>query len=74
MHKDIHLNSSVTQVSRSKDNTRWELKVSVDGEAQTEEFDKVAFCTGYQTKANMPNFEDSEKFEGTIMHSQQFRM
>lgn len=74
MLKDIKFNSSVTQVSRSKDDTKWLLEMSVNGKFQAEEYDKVAFCNGYQTKANMPVFEDSEKFEGTILHSQQFRM
>lgn len=39
----------------------------------TLEFDKVVFCHGYQTKAKMPTFEGQELFEGTIMHSQQYR-
>ena len=74
MHKDIVFNTVVKQVSRNKDDTKWRLDLVVDGESRVEEYDKVAFCHGYQTKANMPEFEGVEKFDGTIMHTQQFRM
>lgn len=74
MHKDILFNASVKEVSRNKDDSKWQLHAIVDGESRVEEYDKVAFCHGYQTRANMPVFEDVEKFEGTIMHTQEFRM
>ena len=45
----------------------------VNGEPQSEEFDKVVFCHGYQTTPVMPNFEGKELFEGRLMHAQQFR-
>lgn len=74
MHKDIVFNAVVTQVSRNEDSNKWRLDFSVNGEPQVIEYDKVAFCHGYQTKANMPQFEGIEKFKGEVMHTQQFRM
>lgn len=74
MHKDIVFNALVKEVSRNKDDSKWRLQAIVDGESRVEEYDKVAFCHGYQTKPNMPNFEGMEKFEGAIMHTQEFRM
>lgn len=74
MIKDITFNTSVKEVSRNKEDSKWRLDLVVDGESQVEEFDKVAFCHGYQTKARIPEFEDVEKFEGAILHTQQFRM
>lgn len=74
MHKDIKLNARVEEVTRNKDDTKWRLSVVADGESRVEEYDKVAFCHGYQTKAKMPDFEGDDKFKGRIMHTQQFRM
>ncbi|KAK3332308.1 flavin-containing monooxygenase 9 [Cercophora scortea] len=47
--------------------------VEKNGHVETAEFDKVALCHGYQTKANIPTFEGQDKFEGTILHSQAYR-
>ena len=74
MHKDIVFHAFVKQVSRNKDDSKWRLDLVVDGKSRVEEYDKVAFCHGYQTKANVPDFQGAEKFEGAIMHAQQFRM
>jgi dimethylaniline monooxygenase (N-oxide forming) len=74
MHKDIVLNAWVKQASRNEDDTKWRLDLVVDGKPRVKEYDKVAFCHGYQTKAKMPVFDGVEKFEGEVMHTQQFRM
>jgi dimethylaniline monooxygenase (N-oxide forming) len=74
MLKDIVFNAAVQEVSRSKDDSKWRINIIVDGKPHVEEYDKVVFCHGYQTKAKMPEFEGIEKFEGTVMHCQQFRM
>lgn len=73
MHKDIVLNAFVKQASRNKDDSNWRLDLVIDGESRVEEYDKVAFCHGYQTKARIPDFDGVEKFKGAIMHTQQFR-
>lgn len=62
MHKDISFNSLVKRVFRNRDDDKWQLDLVVDEEARVEKFDKVAFCHGYQTRANMPAFEGAEKF------------
>jgi dimethylaniline monooxygenase (N-oxide forming) len=74
MLKDIVFNASVKQVSRNKDDNKWQLLLDVDGQSRVEEYDKVAFCHGYQTQAKIPDFEGVEKFDGPIMHTQEFRM
>lgn len=71
--KDIVFCASLKNVRRNDDDTRWLVEVLIDGETKTEEFDKVALCHGYQTYSQKPRFEDEEKFEGILMHAQQFR-
>ncbi|KFX97184.1 hypothetical protein O988_04978 [Pseudogymnoascus sp. VKM F-3808] len=74
MLRDIVFNATVKQASRNEDDSKWRLDFVVNGERRVEEYDKVVFCHGYQTKANMPVFDGAEKFEGEILHSQGFRM
>lgn len=72
--KDWKLNTAVRKATRNKADTKWCLEIQPTGEEpKTVEFDKVVFCHGYQTKARMPKFEGQDKFEGIIMHSQQYR-
>lgn len=71
--KDIVFNASLERVSRNERDTKWEVEVVVDGKRQTLEYDKVAFCHGYQTKAKMPEFMDQDKFEGLLIHAQGYR-
>lgn len=72
--KNWVFNTSVKKASRNSTDTKWCLEVETAGEGTTVlEFDKVVFCHGYQTKAVVPKFEGQEKFEGIIMHSQQYR-
>jgi dimethylaniline monooxygenase (N-oxide forming) len=71
--KDIVFGASVKQARRNDANTGWLVDVEKDGVLETVEFDKVAFCSGYQTKAVIPTFEGQDLFEGTIIHSQAYR-
>ncbi len=71
--RDIVFNASVTQVQRNQDSNKWVLEYERDGKIETAEFDKVAFCNGYQTTPNVPTFDGQDKFAGTIMHAQQYR-
>jgi dimethylaniline monooxygenase (N-oxide forming) len=72
--KDIVFKASLKQVTRNKDDTKWRLELQVGGQLQVEEFDKVAFTHGYQTQAVMPDFEGKDKFEGPIIHTQQYKL
>lgn len=69
------LGTTVRRASRNADDTKWALEVetAADGARRTLEFDKVVFCHGYQTTPIVPEFEGRELFEGTVMHSQQYR-
>lgn len=71
--KNWVFNASVKRTFRNSDDTKWCLEIETPDETKTVEFDKVVLCHGYQTKANVPVFEGQEKFEGTIIHSQQYR-
>lgn len=71
--KYVVFGATLKQVRRNAEDTKWLVEVLVDGELKAEEFDKVALCHGYQTQALMPQFEGEEKFEGTLIHAQQFR-
>ncbi|KAI0601207.1 flavin-containing monooxygenase 9 [Biscogniauxia sp. FL1348] len=73
LFKDIVFNASLKRVSRNKEDTKWLLEVVVDGELREFEYDKVALCHGYQTKAVMPVLEGRDKFKGSVIHSQEFR-
>jgi hypothetical protein len=71
--KDINFNTSVKRVTRNMADTTWIVEIEREGKTEMLEFDKVAFCHGYQTKAEFPAFEGQEKFAGNIMHAQQYR-
>ena len=71
--RDIVFNASVKSVTRNATDTRWSILVEKDGATQALEFDKVALCHGYQTRAVMPVYEGQDQFEGILMHSQQYR-
>lgn len=47
---------SIQCVTRNEDDTRWRLALLANNELRSEEFDKVVFCHGYQTNAEMPEF------------------
>ncbi|KAH8892961.1 flavin-containing monooxygenase 9 [Thozetella sp. PMI_491] len=71
--KHIVFNASVKTATRNEDDTKWVLKIEVDGDLQSHVFDKVVFCHGYQSKKVMPHLADREKFEGPVIHSQEYR-
>jgi dimethylaniline monooxygenase (N-oxide forming) len=65
--------ASVQQVVRTENDKQWRLEMLSDGQPYHQDFDKVALCHGYQTVAEMPVYEGSDKFKGILMHSQQYR-
>lgn len=69
----IVFRTSVTEVERNPENTKWCIKMTTEGKPVTREFDKVVCCHGYQTQAKAPEFPGQEEFQGRIMHGQQFR-
>lgn len=73
LHQHIVFNCTVKSVRRNDGDTKWCVETEVDGVTEVREFDKVALCHGYQTRAKQPIFEGQDKFEGVIMHSQQYR-
>jgi dimethylaniline monooxygenase (N-oxide forming) len=65
----------VQVVNRKGDDSGWIVQVEKveTGEKESRQFDKVVFCHGYQTEKKMPTFPGQDKFEGEIVHSQQYR-
>lgn len=73
LYEHLVFNARVDQVVRNRDGSKWQVEMVRSGAPETKEFDKVVFCHGYQTKKKMPIYEGQAQFEGTIIHSQQFR-
>jgi dimethylaniline monooxygenase (N-oxide forming) len=71
--KDIRFNTSIKRVIRNDADTKWLVETVSEGKTKPLEFDKVALCHGYQSKAEVPVFDGQEKFEGIILHAQQYR-
>ncbi|KAF4781481.1 dimethylaniline monooxygenase 2 [Colletotrichum scovillei] len=73
LYKHIVFNSTVKQVIRNGDGTKWKVEMVRSGSQEVKEFDKVVLCHGYQTQPRMPTFEGQELYQGQLIHSQQFR-
>ncbi|CAJ2499665.1 Uu.00g025180.m01.CDS01 [Anthostomella pinea] len=73
LFRDIVFGATLKRATRNDTDTKWRLELDIDGQPRVEEFDKVALCHGYQTAPNMPEWEGSEKFQGTMIHSQEYR-
>ncbi|KXJ88367.1 putative dimethylaniline monooxygenase [Microdochium bolleyi] len=71
--KDIVFGAWVKKAVRNDTDTKWRLEFEINGELLAEEFDKVAFCHGYQTTPNRRHFEGEDSFKGLQMHAQQYR-
>ncbi|KAK3349598.1 flavin-containing monooxygenase 9 [Lasiosphaeria hispida] len=71
--RDIVFGATLTHARRNGDDTAWLLDIEKGGTTETAAFDRVAFCHGYQSKADVPTFEGQELFQGTIIHSQAYR-
>ncbi|KAL0933856.1 dimethylaniline monooxygenase 2 [Colletotrichum truncatum] len=73
LYKHIVFNALVQKVVRNDDGSKWQVEMIRSGMPDVQQFDKVVFCHGYQTKKKMPSYEGQDMFSGTIIHSQQFR-
>jgi dimethylaniline monooxygenase (N-oxide forming) len=71
--KNIRFNTAVKRVTRNDADTHWLVETECESKTGLLEFDKVAFCHGYQTRAILPAFEGQDMFTGTIIHAQQYR-
>jgi dimethylaniline monooxygenase (N-oxide forming) len=74
LQKYTRLNTSVTSITRNAHDTKWIVHLlGLDQVEQTIEFDKVAICSGAWTHPRIPEFEGREKFQGTFIHSKNFK-
>lgn len=70
---DIVFDAKLEQVYRNETDSKWLLQLNINGKPRIEEYDKVAFTHGCQTKAKVPQFAGQEKFEGVLIHAQEFK-
>jgi dimethylaniline monooxygenase (N-oxide forming) len=70
---DVVFNAKLEQAYRNEEDSKWLLQLSINGKPQIEEYDKIAFTYGYQTKAKVPQFAGQEQFEGELIHAQEFK-
>lgn len=74
LNKDIVFDTTVKRVVRNEADTKWLIEVAKKGGTLEQlEFDRVAFCHGYQTQAKIPTYPGWEKFKGTLIHGQSYR-
>ncbi|KAF7547917.1 hypothetical protein G7046_g8860 [Stylonectria norvegica] len=71
--KTHNFGSTVTKVARNDEDTKWNIEMIRDGNPETRVFDKVVCCSSYQSQPKMPDFKGLSRFEGQILHVQQFR-
>ena len=76
--KWIRFNSSIVNIEREHGLGKWKvtIKAHTPGDAshvETQVFDKVVVATGQYRKAFTPQIASIEKFEGDILHSQNFK-
>jgi dimethylaniline monooxygenase (N-oxide forming) len=71
--KDIVFGTTVREARRDEENDKWLLDITNESEQSTVSFDRVAFCSGYQTLANVPTFPGQDLFAGPITHAQSYR-
>ncbi|UWR23915.1 NAD(P)/FAD-dependent oxidoreductase [Sulfitobacter sp. S190] len=63
--------SEVTSARFDADSGTWTVKVNRDGGEVTLHPTQLVLATGMSGKANIPEFPDQNKFQGTIQHSSQ---
>jgi len=73
LHKDIVFGAWVKQAVRNDTDTKWRLEYELASKLEVKEFDKVAFCHGYQTKPNRRHIDGADQFGGLQIHAQQYR-
>ena len=73
LHKHVQLNTRLQSVTRTFDNTRWQLLLERNGVEESREFDKVVICTGANHTPVSPKVDGIEVFEGKVLHSQAFK-
>ncbi|KAK5125464.1 hypothetical protein LTR85_000573 [Meristemomyces frigidus] len=77
LYHSIKLSTSVVAVERDAANRKWIFTTRATNapKASTERhaFDRLIVATGANGKRTMPVFPDADRFEGQIIHSQQFK-
>ena len=71
LKKCIKFGYSIDSLQRQGD--KWLVTASKAGQAETQEFDSVAVCTGLNELPNLPDFPNIEQFEGLLTHSSLYK-
>ncbi|KAK4541769.1 hypothetical protein LTR36_007478 [Oleoguttula mirabilis] len=77
LHSSIKLSTSVAAVERDDARRKWVITTKptniIDPSVEHHAFDRLIIATGTNGKRTMPVFAGQERFEGQILHSQQFK-
>jgi cation diffusion facilitator CzcD-associated flavoprotein CzcO len=73
LRKYIEFNTKVVDIVRDNETKKWVVTVESNGKRATRAFDKVIISHGMEHSPNVASFEGSERFKGTIMHSQGYK-
>jgi dimethylaniline monooxygenase (N-oxide forming) len=70
----ITFNVEVLETKRDDIRDKWlvVVKSKKDGKISTHEFDKVVLAHGFVHAPKMPVFEGQKRFEGPVLHSQDY--
>lgn len=73
LQKHIKYSVEVLSVRQSEQTNEWDIEIKNNGNMETLHFDAVAICSGHFQKQKMPEFPGLNEFQGTVMHSKDYR-
>ena len=72
IHPHVRLNSEVQRIERA--DSKWSVEwLDEDRQVQSKMFDHVIVCSGFFAKAFIPKIPGLDTFEGTVIHSNQYK-
>ncbi|KAM4064382.1 flavin-binding monooxygenase-like domain-containing protein [Hirsutella rhossiliensis] len=73
LERHIHFNTTVHKVVRDEAEDAWQVHLTGSGGDAVARFDKVVVGTGSQTSPVWPRMPGRDKFQGIVMHGQNYR-
>ncbi|KAH7028754.1 flavin-binding monooxygenase-like-domain-containing protein [Microdochium trichocladiopsis] len=75
--KHFRFDTEVVAIRRDEHNTAWVVTTKStkgsNGATEVHHFDRVVVASGLLSVAKMPRFQGSERFQGDLMHSREFK-
>ncbi|WP_461538549.1 FAD-dependent oxidoreductase [Spongorhabdus nitratireducens] len=72
LNERIRFGCKVDQIT-PLESDRWKIKVSTEQKTETFFYDAVVICSGHFSKPHWPDIPGLKTFEGTLLHSIQYR-